>query len=187
MTPHDINQINRRLALNYGFTLIGLPYFRLAFSDNLTEKRFGVYAEFYGKIFIREIRGLREVPKYSFLKGRWVLERWIPPVYAHTPEVPATSEGSYEPIFVFQGEDGKALEVSEEWCEKVIWNLLHPMLDGHKQSVERTRDELAMEKEIEWHRMVLEDQGRSHIGHRLHSGEGIGYRGNPDKCPLVIL
>lgn len=173
MSPHNINQINQRLALNYGFNLLGLPYFRLAFSNNQMEKRFGKYAEYYGKIFIREFNGLREVPKYSYLKGRWILERWIPPVYSHTPDIPETSQGSYEPIYVFQDANGGELEVNEEFIESLIWNLLHPVLPGHRASQLRTEDETALEKEIEFHRMVLEDQGRSWLGHRLHSKEGI--------------
>lgn len=173
MTPHNINEINRKLALHYGFNLVGQPYFRLAFSDNQFEKRFGTYAEYYGKIFLREFKGLREVHKYNYIKGKWILERWIPPVYSHTPEIPETSQGSYEPIFVFQDDQGKALPISEEWIDKVIWNLLHPPLPGHSASELRTQDDLAMEKEIDLHKMVLEEQGRTWIGHRLHSREAI--------------
>jgi len=169
----DINQVNARLRLHYGSNLVGLPFFRLVFSDRQLEKRFGVYQEFYGKIFLREFVGVREVPKYNYLKGKWVLERWIPPAYAYTPDIPDSSEGSYEPIYVFQDAAGNALPVVEEFVDKVIDTILHPQLPGHRAALLRSEEETALNKEIEFNKMVLEDQGRSWIGHRLHSKEAV--------------
>jgi len=177
----DINQINARLRLHYGCNLFKMPNFRLVFSDNQFEKRWGTFREFYGKIFLREYTAMKEVPKYGFIKGKWVLERWLPPSLTYTPEVPDSSNGSYEPMYVFQDVNGNALEVNEEFIDKCVDTILHPQLAGHRASELREADKKAKEKEIQENMVILEDQGRSWIGHRLHSKEGIIVPGGLDK------
>jgi hypothetical protein len=165
-------EINKRLWRNYGSNPVGQPSFRIVFSEDQREKRFGKYAEYTGKLFLREFQGLYEVPKYPFLKPPcFVLERWMPPELAFTHEIPATREGSYEPVFVFNDPKGNPLPPQEEVANKVITALLNPLLPGDRASQLRTEDENEIRREIEQNYIELEDQGRSWIGHRIHSGE----------------
>lgn len=165
-------EVNKRLKQIYGTNLRGDSIFRVSFSDEQKEKRFGKFAEWYGKIFLREFSGLREVPKYPWIRAKWVLERWIPPVYAHTPDIPETSQGSYEPIYVFQTAEGVALPVSEEFAHTVIFKLFHPDLPGHRKSVMETEEEVAFEKEVELNKMILENAS-PYLCNMLHGGEAI--------------
>lgn len=169
----NVDNINKRLTSKFGTNLTGLPFFRIIWSDSLQERRIGVFQEHLGKVFLREFRGLRECPKYSYIKARWIVERWLPPALAYDPAIPDTVNGSYEPIYVFQDVQGNALEVNEDFAIRMIDNVLHPPLAGHKQSLDRTAEQVALEKEIELNRLELEDAGRSWIGHRLHSKEAI--------------
>lgn len=113
------------------------------------------------------------MPKYSYLKGKWVLERWIDPALAYNPEIPDSSQGSYEPLYVFQDVNGNSLEINEEFMNMVIFNLLHPALPGDRKSKLRTEMEENDRKELRETEDVLESQGRSWIGNQLHSREAI--------------
>src|SRR5271157_1912208 len=115
--------LNDILKNRYGTNLKGQPLFRIVFSDAQTEKRLGTYNEFYGKIFLRTIYGVREVPKYPHIKGRYILERWCPPEVAYTPEIPETHDGSYEPVYVYQDANGDSLPVIESFTHEIIWSL----------------------------------------------------------------
>lgn len=169
----NINNINKKLKENYGCNLSGQPIFRVVFSDDQREKRFGKYAEYYGKIFLREFNGLKEVPKYPYLQHLWILERWMPPTLSHTIEIPETVAGSYEPVYVFQDAQGKGLPVVERVIHKIIYGLFHIELPGHVASLQKTEEEEAIRKEIAETVLELEEQGRTWIGHRLHSKEAI--------------
>jgi len=72
--------INDRLSRLYGrHTVIDKPIFRLAFSEELTEKRSGekaVFADCNGvDIFLRMEDGIHEVQKYPWLDNQWVVEQ----------------------------------------------------------------------------------------------------------------
>jgi len=168
-----MQRINEMLKNVYGSNLHGQQIFRLVFSDEALEKRIGEFNEFYGKIFLRTFRGLREVKKYPHIHYSWVLERWFPAMQAYTPEIPGTSQGSYEPIFTFQDDAGNPLEPTEQACRQIIAALFNPPLPGHRASLLRTADEEEMRKEIEFNRETLTESGRTWMGHRLHTKEGI--------------
>lgn len=172
-STNKFSELNVILERVYGTNLFGQPNFRIVFSDDMTEKRFGVYREYYGKIFLREFTGIREVPKYSYLKGVNLLERWIPPDLAYTSEIPETAQGSYEPLFAFTGEDGSALPVVEEQVHRIIKAIFNIPLPGHRKSLDETAEEKTFDKEVETNKLELEEAGRTWIGHRLHSGEAI--------------
>jgi len=169
----NIDRINKRLKENYGSNLDGNPIFRVIWSDDQKEKRFGKFAEWYGKIFLREFSGLREVPKYRHIQHKWLLERWMPPVLAYTPEIPDTSQGSYEPIYVFQDVNGRPLPVLERFILEIIQCLFNPPLPGDKASKLKTEEDEARRKEEEQTLEEITEQGRTWIGHRLHSKEAI--------------
>ena len=170
MNTDDINEV---LKTRYGTNLREQPKFRIVSSDSQFEKRFGVYNEFYGKIFIRQFKGLKEVPKYPYIKNKWVLERWMPPEVAYTRDIPETSEGSYEPLFVFQDEYENPLEIWEEAVHKLISVCLNPQLYGDRKSNLKEEDKKEFNKDAREIEDEITEQGRTWIGHRLQSGEGI--------------
>jgi hypothetical protein len=97
----DVEILNQYLKA-HGVNDFGQPLYRVVWSDFQLEHRRGVFRDFIGKIFLREFVGVKEVPKYNFIKERWILERWFPPSMAWHPELPDSSQGNYEPLYVFQ-------------------------------------------------------------------------------------
>jgi hypothetical protein len=104
--PQDIKAINKMLEKNHGKAFNNKPWYRLAWSDSMTEKRVGAFNDFYGEIFVRQFVGLREVRKYDGpdFRERWILEKLV---FIDNPEVwDSLNSGSYEPIWVFRGKGG---------------------------------------------------------------------------------
>jgi hypothetical protein len=104
--PQDIKNINKLLVKNHGKAFNGKAWYRVAWSENQTEKRVGTFNDFYGEIFIKQFTGLREVRKYDGpdFKERWILEKLM---FFDNPEVWGSyHEGTYEPIWVFRGPGG---------------------------------------------------------------------------------
>jgi hypothetical protein len=64
----NVKLINKYLERAYGKALDGKPKFRVAWSEDMTEVRRGMHH----KLAIKET--IERVPKYSFLKDRWILE-----------------------------------------------------------------------------------------------------------------
>lgn len=170
----EAGRINPILKGRFGCNDYGQPIFRIVWSDAQTEKRFGIFNEFSGPIFLREIRGLKEVPKYSYLKSVWVLERWLPPEKCYTDEIPATKEGSYEPLFAFMDDNHKPVPIVEDQVMRIIQAALNPTkLPGDRKSDLKKQEQMEFDYEVEQIKEELTEAGRTWVGHRLHSGEGI--------------
>jgi hypothetical protein len=126
---------NERLK-ERGRSLDGRPIWRISWSTDQREKRLGTFSDFYGSIFLRQTREVREVPKYWYTPNRWILERltFLPPNAAIHKELIASYDlditrpsqnGTYEPIYVFQDANGEPLPVTERAIDFVLWNLEH--------------------------------------------------------------
>lgn len=164
----DVEQINERLKA-FGLSPSGALY-RIVWSDFQTELRYGVFREHFGEIFMREIKGVKEVPKYSFLLERWVLERWFPPEIVFSPELPNSAQGSYEPIYVFQDKKGNYLPPVERVAEIIIHRAENPIHITPEERV--TEQEEKERKEIEFFEDYLEV---SPITNALHMKEAVGF------------
>lgn len=163
--------VNRNLKVG-GTNLLGQPLYRIIWSDNELEKRIGTFKDYFGGIFIREVREARLVPKYNYISERWVLERWIPPELCYNPELPDSQWGSFEPIYVFQDKYGKALPFSERVVHFII-NLAEKQtkITPEERKAEYDAKE---EKEIQEY---IESLEISPITNALHMKEAIGYQG----------
>jgi len=165
----DVDYINKVLALS-GKNDFGQPLYRVVWSDYQLEKRKGVFRDFLGKVFLREYVGVREVPKYNYLKERWILERWLPPSIAWSPELPDSSQGSYEPIYVFQDKFGNFLQANLKVAQLIVDRAETPT---HVTPEERMaeKDEID-EKEVQFYMDYLDT---SVIQNALHMKDGVGY------------
>lgn len=97
-------ELNEFLLNRGGRNLFNQPLYKLVWSTSELELRFGTFREFRDDVFIREVTETRWTRKYNYIHDRWILERWIPPALGHNKELPLSSQGTYEPIYVF--EDG---------------------------------------------------------------------------------
>jgi hypothetical protein len=164
--------LNSVLKHRYGTNLYGQAIFRIVWSTIQLEKRFGKFNEFYGKIFLREFNGLQEVPKYFWIKDTWVLERWYPPILAFTPDIPSTSQGSYEPIFAFRNDAGGEIPIVEQEVHRIIWLSLNPLLPGDSKSRMETEEQVKLRKDEELDLDIMEDANPYLVG-KLHGKEAI--------------
>ena len=152
----SIDTINNRLKDRMGMFNDGRPKFRLVNANTQTETRFGEWNDFYGHIFLRSWKGVREVPKYPQFKDKWILEQLVPNPHHDVYGVLMT----YEPFYVFQDKDGNPL--APEW--NVIQFILHALLNGVQQ--EDWADWFDQENQraagdVKYFEAVLDNEGRT--------------------------
>lgn len=161
---------NNRLRDVFGLYYDGQPLFRLVWSDSQIEKRHGTFEQWRGPIFIREFTGVAEVPKYPWIKHRWILERREG--HVANPELP--EQISYEPKWVFENEQGS---VEPEWW--AIEQIIHSINNPHKRMpgddlTDKTLIGSPAHTEAEKKRLMdFLDDKMSDIQTALHYGEGV--------------
>lgn len=171
--------MNKSLKNLFGSTLAGKQIFRLIWSTGQTEKRIGEFSEFYGSIFLRTVKGLKKVPKYPYVKDRWILERLFPPEVVYTPEIPESVRGLYEPVYVFETARGEFLPLNFEVAKTIIGMLLAPKLSSQARTSQlKEEGEKKDKKELDYFRDYLHQEG--HLGWQLHTGEAIVNPGYPE-------
>ena len=116
MTKTETNEINRKLKENYGRDFQDRPNFRLVFSADQFEKRYGEFEDWYGKVYLRSYNGVRTVPKYQESPPAWVLEKMERNVSTEIVD----ADISYEPLHVFKDKNGNPLEPYWRFVEIVI-------------------------------------------------------------------
>lgn len=98
-----IEILNRRLEERYGKVEIR-PKYRLVWSDDLFENRPGPWRDYTKEgIFLREVNEIRHVPKYTYIKSRWLLESLMEVPYS--PQTEHMDKLSYECIWKFEDEN----------------------------------------------------------------------------------
>lgn len=158
-------EINKKLLDVFGRFIDGFPKFRIVFSDEETEKRFGHFEEFYGDIFVRAFDGVREVPKYSYLEGQWVLEARM---ITENPEL--VDAVTYEPIYVFP----KHLPLNWDAINFVCNTVLNPpKREFRTESMDAKEEERIHEQRKREYRQFLDDVGDSYLVTKFHLKEAI--------------
>src|SRR5438093_12425280 len=96
-----VDFINKELKV-YGFNIYGEKNFRVVYSDDQVENRKGTFEEYSGNIFVRTYTGIKEVKKYPWIKGKWILERWAPGELAYHKDLETDKNGVYVCVYIFQ-------------------------------------------------------------------------------------
>lgn len=175
------------LGETFGKADDGRPNWRLALT-NQTEKRAGVFEDWYDHIFIRREFGVREQPKYNYNgyheKPHWALEHLI---FAPMPDL-VNSEGgaTYEPMHVFPHIDGSCQLPPWRGIELIIYALLY----GPKKTKDEymAEDEKAFQKEVELFQLLMEED----YGQPISEADGMAmpkqYEGESPamKAPLIL-
>ena len=99
--PEDLERINYWLLRDFGRFENGEPNWRIVYSDDQYEKRLGDFIDRTSEgVFIREVTEVREVPKYPYIKAKYVLERLLA-----SPSIELTvNKLTYEPVWTFEDE-----------------------------------------------------------------------------------
>ena len=158
----------------------GEPRVRLIWSEDAKELRYGEFEEFCGPLYLRTFVGVKLCPKYSWIRERYVLERWFPPDVTFDIELPESTKGSFEPIYVFQDKYGKALPLNLRVVE-LICQAMFNQPPTRAQIREGLAADLAYKDNVET--ADLEDGLEiSVLTNQLHQGEAIivpkEYQGN---------
>lgn len=169
------DRINKALARLWGRNYKGEPLFRVVWSVDQTEKRLGTFEDFYRDVvYLRTVTCVREVPKYSYLRPSWVLERWIPGQYLkeYHDEIPHTLGGSYEPIYVYQDVHGNPLPLNEEATYAIVQSLLNTVSPAERRSLDATEEARTEKKGRERDLMIMEEASPYLVG-KLHGKEAV--------------
>jgi hypothetical protein len=178
--PEPISWINKRLQDEYGYHDLARPYWRVVFSEEQLEKRWGTFRDFDDNgNFIREVTEIREVPKYrQWIQGKWVLERLTTVPLPNVVEL-LGEQFSYEPVWVFEDNKGNALPPIFRACKFVINAVLNQAARtvGAKYRDPDSHPEEAKERQkSKIEQLELDLFGNeTPVGDALAQDSGVGY------------
>lgn len=124
----DLKLINERLEKLYGqhINASDKAMFRLILATGVTEKRYGVFeGHTESGIYVGTETGIKEVLKYAWAQGSYVLERLVPNPHTDIVGEPM----SYEPLWVFD----KDKEVTWKWVEIVLYSYFACLRGDHRK------------------------------------------------------
>lgn len=124
----DLNRINKQLHDKFGIdTVTGREMYRVVWAEDQFENRLTEFDDRGNPLLVPEIRSL---PKYQWIKGKYILENLM---YISNPESQKELAGqklSYEVIFVFDDKDGNPLPPLFDVCVLVITTMQAAMKGG---------------------------------------------------------
>lgn len=170
---------NDKLLELYGkHILCGLANFRVVWSEDQFEKRFGTFDVYAGDRFIRTETGIRETQKYSYLDHQWIVERLHPNYHKDVME----GNYIYECLWAFP----KGLPLKWEavdYCCKMALAML-----PNEKNVPRTeaeaiyQDEEKKKQEVKEEREKLDNvSNESNLEMSLHEGDAVSLSGTGHK------
>jgi hypothetical protein len=159
--------VNRQLETIYGKDISSeLPIWRVVFSDEQLETRLGTFNHFVNGMFMRTTKEVAEVPKYPFIRHRYVLERLM---YHSNPELMVNP--SYEPIYVFQDKLGNELEVELWVCQARIAMLFSDPVKKTEKDHEAEYNEQMKKEKLRTKEILAND--RPYIPTMIELGEAV--------------
>lgn len=160
--------MNERLRAYYGTDAsCSHSRFRLAWTDDLTEKRESEFGD-------PPVKEVREAPKYAYIRERWILEVHL----ANQIEMPdLKTYDHYEPLWLFTVNKGEYY--------RPTWNDIEMMVKIYIAQMTRPiqkKNSIIVANEAEMQRQHEEDelyeiisQGRSFLGEQLREGEAVSF------------
>ncbi len=149
--------INKRLIEYFGDdTLSGLPIWRVIYSEDLMEKRYGTFEDTTpAGIYLRTVTEVREVPKYrQWVQNKYILERLVVVPEFQVQEL-AGARMSYEPLWVFEDKNGNPLPPKWEAIKLIIDTVYAAQYSNH--NLARYKDpEDSQEKSLEMKRQRVD-------------------------------
>lgn len=173
----EVDKINKTLKI-HGSNEYGDPNFRVVFSKDQTERRMGTFNDYFNKIFIRQVKEVREVEKYPWIKEKWILERWAPGELGHHKDLVTFKNGIYICVYVFQDKEGNYLPPLLKVCEILIKCLLNPVSQSEMitrdENIESKKDELETQ-EIELSLAIESEESKIKDPDSIRETLSVGY------------
>ena len=129
----NVSSINQQLVDLFGIdTLTGLPIWRIVFSEDQFENRYGTYDDITPSgLFLKTVTEVRYVKKYSqWIHQKYILERLVVVPDFQQDELP-TNKVSYEPIWTFEDKDGNYLPPKLEAAKFIIDTVYAAQYSNH--------------------------------------------------------
>jgi len=111
-----IEKLNKRLDDHFGHDDLGRAIWKIVWSDDQKEKRQTMYTK-EGLELLYPV--VIELPKYPYIKEKWILERLVLVPEFQRPEL-ADVMISYEPMWTFEDKHGRALYPKWEAVRTII-------------------------------------------------------------------
>ena len=170
----SIELINTQLKDHFGRDVVnGLPNWRVVWSNDQYEKRFGEWNDYTKEgIFIRTVTEIREVPKYGWIKEKWVLEKLCVVPEIHKDEI--GDKISYEPLHVFEDRNGFPLAPKFIACKFLIDTIYTNM--GIRQTPKYRDPESTLEESLEARDARLKEIQEALFGDDTDISDAIRYK-----------
>jgi hypothetical protein len=175
----SVESLNKQLADLYGVdTVSGQPIWRIAWSEDQFEHRYGEYTDFVPgtDIFLKTVKEVRYVPKYrQWVKRKYTLERLVIVPAVNLPELPAV-QVSYEPIYPFETTSGEYIPPTLQGAQFVI-ELVHAAM-GKKSNVAKYKDPdagLTPEQHFEKKRAEIDKLQAELFGNESYVGDALAH------------
>ena len=184
--PHDVQNINRKLVDYFGIdTVSGKPMWRISWSNDQYEKRLTEYTAEGLQLLYPEVK---ELPKYQWIRNRWILEHLVLIPEIHIGELP-TEKQSYEVIWTFEHQlTGEALPPLFKAAKFVIDTVNAAM--GRKSMAKYIDEEAKNPVEAQRQRVdkLTEELfgDESSLLLRTKTGEAVAYTGEPTISPVKV-
>lgn len=169
-----VDWINKKLIEYYGLDInLSIPKYRIVWTTSQIEKRFDIYNVYSeGGIFLRQERGVFEVPKYTGFPDLWSLEDIQST--SGNPYLERIVRWSYEPIWIFGAGNS---DRQPNW--RAVYRLIENKRAGHdpnwipKSPADIERDEEnRMAKEKALFKTMLQNDSPI-IATKLASGSAV--------------
>lgn len=174
-TSTDIDILNNRLRDHFGLFENGQPNFRIVWSEDQFEYRFGTYEKRSASgLYLGEETVTKYVPKYSqWMPNQWVLER-LTGIGGKVTAKELTTKTSWEPLFGFgigrnniQWDSVKVL--IEDLLEKAHAHFYGPK---YKEGLDTLPTKEGIEYRVNAYKKLLAEND-SPMADALYHGEGV--------------
>jgi len=101
LSTNELSNYNDSLLLKYG-RIFDRPKYRITWSTEAFEQRYVEGKEYIGNIYLRDVKAIKEMPKYPRDKDRYVLEILVEIPAALKDELVGDRGLTYEPLYFFK-------------------------------------------------------------------------------------
>ena len=178
LSGESVDTLNNRMRDYYGIVSTGQANWRLVWSNDQFEDRFGEYEDKTPEgIFIRRVKEWRRVPKYR----QWIRDKWVLEALVEVPHgtIELATKLTYEPMYAFPHIDRQP--------RVPIWDAIKLLIDSvnakvgisHRpryQDPEANPEEAAEEREARLKRIEEDLYGNDNdVTDALRYREGVGF------------
>jgi hypothetical protein len=170
----EVDEINRQLKEQFGSDSDSRdPIWRVVWSDDQIENRMTEWSE---EGFHLLTPRMALLPKYSWIKARWILERLVLVPEMNRQELLGKTK-SYEVIWVFETQEGQELPANYRAAKFVIDGIYAAQ---GKASMRKYVDDAVKDDNREGRIAKLTEElfgNETPVGDALAHGDGVGYTG----------